>query len=115
MCTHWVSFSPNNTHSKMPLHFVLTLPCFPLLCPVCESVVSSLTEQDVDAFARLGAYDCLLSGTTCVWDHYYFGEAIAKAARSVGLCAVVAPTLQVCLSSHLSPTTTATTPLVRVK
>ncbi len=55
---------------------------------------SLLTEGDVRAFTRLGAYECLLAGTGEVWDHYYFGEAVAAALSDVGLGGVVAPTLQ---------------------
>src|SRR5690606_21095883 len=49
---------------------------------------------DVHAFARMGAYEALLSGTTTVWDHYYHGHALGHAIRDVGLTGVVAPTLQ---------------------
>ncbi len=55
---------------------------------------SLLTSEDVRAFTRLGAYECLLSGTAEVWDHYYFGEEVAAALADVGLSGVVAPTLQ---------------------
>jgi 5-methylthioadenosine/S-adenosylhomocysteine deaminase len=55
---------------------------------------SLLTAADVRAFTRVGAYECLLSGTAEVWDHYYFGSAVAEALADVGLAGVVAPTLQ---------------------
>lgn len=54
----------------------------------------ALTAADVRAFARMGAYECLLTGAAEVWDHYYFGEAVAEALLDVGLSGVVAPTLQ---------------------
>ncbi len=57
-------------------------------------VESQLSEADVEAFTRLGAFESLLSGTGEVWDHYYFGDAVARALSEVGLGAVVAPTLQ---------------------
>ncbi len=57
-------------------------------------VESRLTEDDVESFTRMGAYECLLNGVGFVWDHYYFGKATAKALESVGLAGVVAPTLQ---------------------
>lgn len=55
---------------------------------------SHLNAEDVRAFARLGAYESLLSGVTEVWDHYYFAEQVAEALVEVGLSGVVAPTLQ---------------------
>lgn len=57
-------------------------------------VESRLTEDDVLAFARMGAYECLANGVGFVWDHYYFGKAVAQGMREVGLAGVVAPTLQ---------------------
>lgn len=53
-----------------------------------------LTAEDVRAFSRMGAYESLLHGVGLVWDHYYFGEAIADALVDTGLSGVVAPTLQ---------------------
>ena len=53
-----------------------------------------LTAADVRAFARMGAWECVLAGTGAVFDHYYHAEAIAAALVDVGLCGVVAPTLQ---------------------
>jgi 5-methylthioadenosine/S-adenosylhomocysteine deaminase len=58
------------------------------------AVESNLTAADVEAFARWGAYESLLSGVGMVWDHYYFGEAVARGLSAAGLTAVVAPTLQ---------------------
>ncbi len=53
-----------------------------------------LSPDDVRAFARMGAYESLLSGVAVVWDHYYGHEAVAEALYETGLCGVVAPTLQ---------------------
>jgi cytosine/adenosine deaminase-related metal-dependent hydrolase len=53
-----------------------------------------MTAADVGAFSRMGAYECMLSGTTYVWDHYYHGDAIADAMMQVGLTGKVAATLQ---------------------
>ena len=53
-----------------------------------------LSAADVAAFARMGAYESLLAGVGLVWDHYFFGEALARGISDVGLCAVVAPTVQ---------------------
>lgn len=55
---------------------------------------SLLGAEDVRAFVRASAYESLLSGVGLVYDHYYFGEAVADAIASTGLAAVVAPTLQ---------------------
>ncbi|MEO1334863.1 MAG: amidohydrolase family protein, partial [Myxococcota bacterium] len=55
---------------------------------------SRLAPEDTAAFARLGAYECLLNGQAIVWDHYYHAEAIADAVADVGLSIVMAPTLQ---------------------
>src|SRR5688572_23606306 len=38
-----------------------------------------LTPSDVLAFTRLAGFECLLAGVAEVWDHYYYGEAIAQA------------------------------------
>lgn len=53
-----------------------------------------LDADDVAAFARMGAYDRLLSGVGLVWDHYFHGETIARALAELPMSAVVAPTLQ---------------------
>jgi cytosine/adenosine deaminase-related metal-dependent hydrolase len=52
------------------------------------------SRSDIEAFARVGAYDCLMNGVGQIWDHYYHGDVVAKAMREVGLTGVVAPTLQ---------------------
>ena len=54
----------------------------------------ALTGEDVRAFARMGAWECLLSGQGAVFDHYYYADAVAEALLDVGLCGVVAPTVQ---------------------
>jgi 5-methylthioadenosine/S-adenosylhomocysteine deaminase len=54
----------------------------------------ALTHEDVRAFARMGAWECLLAGQGTVFDHYYHAEAVAEALLEVGLCGVVAPTVQ---------------------
>lgn len=57
-------------------------------------VESHLTADDVRAFARIGAYESLLTGTGLVWDHYYFAHVIAEVLDEVGLCGALAPALQ---------------------
>jgi cytosine/adenosine deaminase-related metal-dependent hydrolase len=54
----------------------------------------NLEPEDVAAFTKMGAYECLLSGVGLVWDHYYHAEAVAQALAETGLAGVVAPTLQ---------------------
>lgn len=55
---------------------------------------AALQPGDVRAFARMGAWECLLSGTGTVWEHYYGGRELVEALQDVGLGGVVAPTLQ---------------------
>jgi cytosine/adenosine deaminase-related metal-dependent hydrolase len=55
---------------------------------------SKLSPSDVRAFARMGAYESLLAGVGCVWEHYYGGLELAEALIDTGLSGVVAPTLQ---------------------
>jgi len=55
---------------------------------------ASMTASDVRAFARMGCYESLLSCTGFVWEHYYFGHALAGALADTGLAGIVAPTLQ---------------------
>lgn len=57
-------------------------------------IESHLEPGDVRAFTRIAAVESALAGVGCVWDHYYFGREIAEALRDVGLCGIVAPTLQ---------------------
>lgn len=57
-------------------------------------VEGRLTSDDVRALATMGAYESLFAGVGMVWDHYYFASSVAEALREVGLCGVVAPTLQ---------------------
>ncbi|KAB8039041.1 amidohydrolase family protein [Silvanigrella paludirubra] len=55
---------------------------------------SLLTPSDVRAFSRIGAFENILNGNGLIWDHYYYGEEIAKACLETGIGAVIAPTLQ---------------------
>jgi 5-methylthioadenosine/S-adenosylhomocysteine deaminase len=57
-------------------------------------IEAQLEPADVRAFTRMGAYESLLSGVGLVWDHFYFGDAVAAGLADVGLTGVVAPTLQ---------------------
>jgi 5-methylthioadenosine/S-adenosylhomocysteine deaminase len=53
-----------------------------------------MSPDDVRAFVRVAATECLLSGTAVVWDHYYHTESVIGGLRDVGLSGVFAPTLQ---------------------
>lgn len=53
-----------------------------------------LTADDVRALARMGAYECLLSGVGTVWDHYFFADAMVAGLRDVGIGGVIGPALQ---------------------
>ncbi len=57
-------------------------------------VEAHLSPADVRAFARMGAWESLLAGVGLVWDHYFFGDALAEGIADTGLAAVVGPTLQ---------------------
>ena len=58
------------------------------------AVESHMTSEDVRAFTRIGAWESITCGVGEVWDHFYFGEAIANGLADVGMTGVVAPTLQ---------------------
>jgi len=53
-----------------------------------------VTPEDVRAFVRIGAIECLLHGTGLVWDHYYYPDAVVAGLQDAGLAGVVAPALQ---------------------
>jgi len=57
-------------------------------------IESQLEPEDVRAFTRMGAYESLLAGVGLVWDHFYFGAAVAAGLEDVGLTGVVDPTVQ---------------------
>jgi 5-methylthioadenosine/S-adenosylhomocysteine deaminase len=57
-------------------------------------VEQHVQPEDIKAFTRMGAYESLLAGVGCVWDHYYGHQAVVDALKETGLCAVFAPTLQ---------------------
>ncbi len=103
----WQTLAPGEllTPAFIDAHTHLAMGCFRAL-PVDSAsegnvvedlffaVESNLTAADVEAFARWGAYESLLSGVGMVWDHYYFGEAVARGLHAAGITGVVAPTLQ---------------------
>lgn len=57
-------------------------------------IEGALTPEDVRAFARIGALECVLSGQGSVYDHYYHAASVALAMADVGLEGVVAEALQ---------------------
>ena len=57
-------------------------------------IEAALTADDVRAFSRIGALECLLCGTGAVFDHYYHADAVARALVDVGLHGAVGATLQ---------------------
>jgi 5-methylthioadenosine/S-adenosylhomocysteine deaminase len=96
---HLVSPAFVNAHTHLAMNFMRG--CFADLAASENAVEnlffrveSALTPEDVRAFTRMGAYECLQAGVGLVWDHFYFGAAVAAGMRDVGLAAVVAPTLQ---------------------
>lgn len=54
----------------------------------------AMTPDDIAAFTAVGAMERLLSGTACVWEHYYAADAVIHALETVGIAGVVAPPLQ---------------------
>ncbi len=63
----------------------------------------SLTPDLVDAFAAVSAAEALLSGTTCVADHYFFAEASMAATTRLGIRSVVGETIVVTEAPHSGP------------
>lgn len=53
-----------------------------------------MEPEDVAALAKVGAVDCLLSGTGAIFEHYYQGMAMAGALAETGISAALGPTLQ---------------------
>jgi|GEM_PF-378086 len=96
---HIVAPSFVNAHTHLAMNLFRAFPTRAgaagnLVEDVFFRAESHLTREDVRAFARVGALECLASGTGFVWDHYYHADAVAMALRDTGLCGVVAPTLQ---------------------
>ena len=58
------------------------------------AIEAQLSAEDVRAFTRVGALECIVSGTGAVFEHYYFADALVEALLDVGLCGMIAPTLQ---------------------
>ena len=56
-------------------------------------IEESLEPEDVYYLGLLGAIECLKGGATCIVDHYYFIEEIARAIETVGIRAVLGHTI----------------------
>lgn len=54
----------------------------------------ALLPEDVRAFSRMAALECLMQGTAVVWDHYYHADRVAQGCVDAGLGAVISPALQ---------------------
>lgn len=87
-----------NAHTHLALAFLRGVEATRVRSNLVEDFYfayeSRLTGADIRAFARMGAYESLLSGVGFVWDHYYGGCEVAEALLETGLSGVVAPTLQ---------------------
>lgn len=87
-----------NAHTHLPLAFLRGVDGARFQRNLVEDLYfhfeSKLSPEDVRAFARMGAYESLLSGVATVWDHYYGETSLAEALVDTGLCGVVSPTLQ---------------------
>ena len=87
-----------NPHTHVALHALRGLVGEAAAGNVVEDlfyrVERALAPEDVRAFARMGAWESLLAGVGLVWDHYFFGRALAEGIADTGLAAVVAPTVQ---------------------
>lgn len=95
---HLVTPAFVNAHTHLALAFLRGVETARVPRNLIEDVYfayeSRLTSEDIRAFARMGAYESLLSGVGFVWDHYYGGSAVADALLDTGLTGTVAPTLQ---------------------
>ncbi|HHY45875.1 MAG TPA: amidohydrolase [Firmicutes bacterium] len=56
-------------------------------------VEASLREEDIYDLAMLGVVESLRAGTTCLVDHYFFMEEIARACQDAGIRAVLGHTV----------------------
>jgi len=56
-------------------------------------IEESLEPEDVYFLGLLGAIECLKGGATCIVDHYYFMDEIARAAETVGMRPVLGHTI----------------------
>ena len=74
-----------HTHISMSLQKGVTLAVKDGLYRVMWPVEKSLTAEDCYYGALFGGAEALKSGTTCVVDHYFHMEGIARATTELGL------------------------------
>lgn len=84
-----------HTHAAMTLFRGLAddLPLMTWLNDHIFPAESLLDPERVHAGALLGCAEMILSGTTCFCDMYLFADAVARAAKSAGMRAVVGEVL----------------------
>jgi len=93
--SYWLSPGFVNAHTHVAMSFMKSLaPQSPnLIRRWMFPIESKLTEEDVYIFSKMGIVECLLGGSTTIFDHYYFPHAIAQAAEELGIRAAIAPTV----------------------
>ena len=96
---HLITPALVNAHTHLPMSSLRSLGGVAarqgnVVEEVWFAIESRLTAADVRAFTRWAALECLLCGTGAVFEHYYFGRAVADALADVGMSGVIAPTLQ---------------------
>jgi len=90
-----------HTHIAMSLQKGVTMAVPEGLYRVMWPVEKSLTPEDVYVGALIGGAEALKGGTTCVVDHYFHEEQVARATTELGLRGVLGHTIM----SRLGPFT----------
>jgi 5-methylthioadenosine/S-adenosylhomocysteine deaminase len=82
-----------HTHLSMSLQRGLGLGVQDALHEVMWPIEKSLTAEDCYMGALLGAAEAVKAGATCVVDHYFFMEEVARATTEVGIRGVLGHTV----------------------
>ncbi|MBM4431505.1 MAG: amidohydrolase family protein, partial [Chloroflexi bacterium] len=90
-----------HTHVSMSLQKGVTLAVRDGLYRVMWPVERSLTPEDCFVGALAGAAEAVKAGSTCLVDHYFHMEQVAKATTEVGVRGVLGHTIM----SRLGPIT----------
>jgi 5-methylthioadenosine/S-adenosylhomocysteine deaminase len=90
-----------HTHVSLSLQKGITQAVPDGLYKVMWPVEKSLTPDDIYVGALIGGGEALLSGTTCVNDHYFHMEEITRATIKLGLRGFMGHTIM----SRLGPVT----------